>query len=484
MSYAGDLGDKISVSDIALCRTMDGASIKCLEYKLPGNYTIKSYDLDTARHQLLLCVSNQGGRNHTLALFDLNKRIFIWTKDIDHSYGHTFLLGANKIIQTYDFKRTVCYSRHTGQQLWTAKDGTILLDDKNDVAMFRSGSVADLNTGNIKWQGHLQLNYPYSSITYVSNDAVIIELHGLYYINLATGRQWDMPGRTLDETYYYDRNAQGLQAATVEVPVYCKQRQLPTEGSFGQLLVADGRIYFSSADDIMCLDSNGNRIWHKPLPDNASSYSMLALCGRNLLLVNTGYIRSQAGTEIPFGFPYVIAFDKLRGFKYFIDYPATKMFIGSTVINNDTLLLCCDDYLHSYNLKNGTVINREDISKSGLQHCKLYQPEDVYCEAGTDSVMALRQRYGDNSFMQNDKNMIQCLSASFLPADTFSNTGLWRAYLKHDNTLLLQNGNKTLLVKDHKKVTSFEGSYPALSGQNLVDVGKDQFRIIEVGSVL
>jgi hypothetical protein len=345
--------------------------LKGIEYTLPDRIFRLNFDSTHQQMSILL----RGVRNDKwlknlgqLVVLNTETKKTVWTDKMNYVGQH--VLQINDMIVKYSGKSQLLNPQN-GMALWSNTVEIIQVDRLKKMG-FGYGLMkqnrlfgVDLATGEDVWHRDIPRDYGWNG-SYQPNDSTLIILaSGVHFINLKTGKGWDVEMATGKKDYSgtvatnIAGAALGLLTGTF---MYSTGHNTVTALS-SNALIKDEKIYVASKKNLICLDFNGKERWITPMPKDSMSKSSIFIHDSTLYMVNHGYAYFD-GKEISFGKSFIAAYDLGTGKTLYQDAVSGVDIIADIHLDRDNIVLLTKDKLLKYELQSGKLITDIAIKNS------------------------------------------------------------------------------------------------------------------------
>ncbi len=430
-------------------------------------------------------------------VYDLANDTVMWFADDDFlvsrvvKYG-TFYLHIEK-------NKCSRLNGETGKRLWTAPFFVYHVDPVRKIALgykidkSRSTTILqglNLVDGKVLWERSLSKRYGWNEAVSLDTSSVLVVSEGLHLVRLNDGSGWDYSAVTGElNTAEGVASISALTALTIAAALNGSFISMPTPPSqvvydvVSNVCQDSAGFYFAAKNQISCVDLNGQLKWCTDLPDNVTSKSFLIKNGNTLYLINTGYAyRNQK--QIPYGNPFISAYDALTGRKAFFK----SIHDSSSPINNykfqdDTLYLLFDDRIVGIRLANGSLVYDKTVECPD-EKMMAFAGSKI-CVKTDKSYPCLALRDLSQHCILMDNNDVWVLNNNMDLVQKIKKDDYYIHYLDENEYSYFAHGNKTIVVNAENEIMAtldiFENLYKR--GSKLFAVLKKSVIVVSLNDI-
>jgi PQQ-like domain len=345
--------------------------LKAIEYTLADRVFRLNYDSTNQQMSILL----RGVRNDKwlknlgqLVVLNTETKKTVWTDKMNYVGQH--VLQINDMIVKYSGKSELLNPQN-GRTLWSNTVEIIQVDRQKKIGLgyglMKQNRLfgVDLATGEDMWHRDIPRDYGWNG-SYQPNDSTIIILaSGVHFINLKTGKGWDVEMATGKKDYSgtVATNIAGAALGLLTGTFMYSTGHNTVTGLSSNALIKEDKIYVASKKNLICLDFNGKERWITPMPKDSMSKSSIFIRDSTLYMVNHGYAYFN-GKEIPFGKSFIAAFDLATGKTQYLDAISGVDVVEDIRLDSENIVLLAKDKLLKYELQSGKLITDIVIKNS------------------------------------------------------------------------------------------------------------------------
>jgi PQQ-like domain len=431
-------------------------------------------------------IKNERRLNNTgklVLLYPKNKQI-IWSEKMN--YLGQSLLQADDLILKYSGK-SESLNPHNGQTLWSNNTGIFRLNKQNTVGVGYGLMKAerlygvDLKTGDDLWHRDIARDYGWNGSYQINDSTLLILASGVHSINLNNGKGWDFDMVTGKKDYSGTVAANiagvalGLLTGTF---MFTSGHSTVTEVA-SNALVKDDKIYVASKQKVACLDFAGKLQWLTAIPKDSTSKSSIFIHDSTVFMVNYGYAFFN-GEQIPFGKPFIAAFDELTGRKKYQESIENVDFINDYEKRNNEIMLLTNNKLLKYDLISGKLITDIAIKNTKDDPLKSFVGDQIFEKNNDDTYQSVVRSDTSNWVIATQKNTLITFDKDLnaLKEQDFDQLYVKR---KHgQNIIFLKNKNEIIVLdQSHKAKAIIKGDYNCFFTNSKVFLSKDN-QLIDV----
>jgi hypothetical protein len=475
-----------------------GEAIPALRYDFPER--IENFYIDTLSRQLTVQTRGlwQGGpalkAKGKMIRYDLDQHKTGWENSISYTMERYSQYGST-LIQTTANKSTRL-DINTGLPLWEATSSFYHVNEEKKTALgykFNSFMAApslsklqgyDLQTGQDVWDREISREWGWNDLFYLNENTLLVVASGLHTVDINNGMGWDFPAVTgrKDYTGVIAANALGLAAGLLTGTYVMSTGADVVRELVSNVLHDDNNLYFASGNMICRLDSDGQLIWSKSLPEEHTSKSTIFIKEGVIYLINRGYA-FMGYRKIHIGTPFLAAFRQFDGAQLYFKLlgEGKKDAVNGLKLTADHQLhLLFKNRLETYDLTEGVRTGLQSFNAETKESLEGFVGSQVYLQAADSTFTSLAMADGGRQYVFTSEGKIFALDTAEEGIEEIPGTHLWTRYYHSEELIFLARKNKTIVLDPtHQKVATLNASKEAtVVGTRLYDrQGKGIFSI-------
>jgi hypothetical protein len=461
--------------------------IKGTEYTLPERiYGVHFDSINQYMSVELRGIKNERRLNNTgnLLMFRPKTKQTMWTERMN--YLGQSLIQADDLILKYSGK-TECLNPHNGQTFWSNNTGIFRLNKQNTVGvgygLMRPERLfgVDLKTGDDIWHRDISRDYGWNGSYQINDSTLLILASGVHSINLKNGKGWDFDMVTGKKDYSGTvvANIAGIALGLLTGVFAVTTGHSTVTDISSNALVKNEKIYVASKQKLACLDLAGNQNWLSVIPKDSTSKSSIFIQDSTVFMVNYGYA-SFNGEFIPFGKPFIAAFDELTGKKIYQTDLKGINFINDYEKRKNEIVLIAPDKLLKYDLISGKFITDMTIKNAKNDPLKTFVGDQVFEKNNNDSYQSVTLFDSTNWVVATQKNTVITFDNNLnaLKEQDFEQLYVKRKHAQ--NSTFLRNKNEIILLDQNNKAKAIiKGDYNYFFSNKKVFLTKDD-KLIDI----
>lgn len=288
---------------------------------------VNGFDVDTVNQiaYLELREAKKGKIKETggLVAYDLEKNEVRWAKRMDFRKERFLLHDTFPLLTT----KTLTYAldRTTGEELWHShvRIGFCAPGKAYCLGKYASSRTAlaglDLHSGKKIWEYMGGEPENFEAAILAGDSGLVLISDGLHYINFETGRGFYHEARTeVGYLHGMDYFVAGMLFGGLGMLIWSESyasKRNPLGHRVGSelqsVLIHNGLIYFSSLDEIMAVNFDGEVQWSRPLLYSGYIMSKLFVVDDQLYVINYG--NDVAGLQSIDGYMFIETYESSTG---------------------------------------------------------------------------------------------------------------------------------------------------------------------------
>lgn len=450
-----------------------GFPVKVTRYDVSGK--INKWYWDGVSENLLLELSGPDRKGPALLnekilnMIDLKAKEVKWTRKESNNtselkqHGNHYFLADKKKNQSLD--------PETGNTLWESKCDFYFIDPFLNIGVgypvqstSNKLSAIDLSNGRLLWEKKIDRSYGWDDAYMLNDSILLIAVNGVHAIDLRNGREWNYKAKTAKKEIgkMIAINFLGiLVGALTDSYFYQSQADVVSNMTSNMLIDPDDNVLHASRDMISRIDTWGNIIWSKPLPEKLASSSSLFLIDSVVYLINRGYALYN-GEFSMIGDPYFAAFNLEDGNRFYLKkIPEKKEFIRHYQVIGDMLFILFEDKIDTYRLSDGSFIKETKLALQNKEELDVFmQPEGIYLKQNDTLFTDLAVDFGNYNLIKTTVGRVFVMNDSLETFITLDKEELFYKIIDNPHyTLISQNESDYVVLdaSDHAQA-SFTGS--------------------------
>ncbi len=450
-----------------------GFPVKVTRYDVSGK--INKWYWDGVSENLLLELSGPDRKGPALlnekilTMIDLETKEVKWTRKKSNNTSELKQQGNYYFLT--DKKKNQCLDPETGNTLWESKCDFYFIDPFLNIGVgypvqstSNKLSAIDLSNGRLLWEKKIDRSYGWDDAYMLNDSILLIAVNGIHAIDLRNGREWNYKAKTAKKEIgkMIAINFLGiLVGALTDSYFYQSQADVVSDMTSNMLIDPDDNILHASRDKISRIDTWGNIIWSKPLPEKLTSSSSLFLIDSVVYLINRGYAQYN-GEFSMIGDPYFAAFNLEDGNRFYLKkIPEKKEFIRHYQVIGDMLFILFEDKIDTYRLSDGSFIKATKLALQNKEELDVFmQPEGIYLKQNDTLFTNLAVDFGDYNLIKTTEGRFFVMNDSLETFITLDKEELFYKIIDNPHyTLISQNESDYVVLdaSDHAQAT-FTGS--------------------------
>lgn len=450
-----------------------GFPVKVTRYDVSGK--INKWYWDGVSENLLLELSEPDRKGPALLNEKILTMIDLETKEVKWTRTTNYKTSEMKQQGNYYFltnkKKNQCIDPETGNTLWESKCDFYFIDPFLNIGVgypvqstSNKLSAIDLSNGRLLWEKKIDRSYGWDDAYMLNDSILLIAVNGIHAIDLRNGREWNYKAKTAKKEIgkMIAINFLGiLVGALTDSYFYQSQADVVSDMTSNMLIDPEENIIHASRDKISRIDTWGNIIWSKPLPEKLTSSSSLFLIDSVVYLINRGYALYN-GEFSMIGDPYFAAFNLEDGNRFYLKkIPEKKEFIRHYQVIGDMLFILFEDKIDTYRLSDGSFIKETKLALQNKEELDVFmQPEGIYLKQNDTLFTDLAVDFGNYNLIKTTAGRVFVMNDSLETFITLDKEELFYKIIDNPHyTLISQNESDYVVLdaSDHAQA-SFTGS--------------------------
>ena len=450
-----------------------GFPVKVTRYDVSGK--INKWYWDGVSENLLLELSEPDRKGPALLNEKILTMIDLETKEVKWTRTTNYKTSEMKQQGNYYFltnkKKNQCIDPETGNTLWESKCDFYFIDPFLNIGVgypvqstSNKLSAIDLSNGRLLWEKKIDRSYGWDDAYMLNDSILLIAVNGIHAIDLRNGREWNYKAKTAKKEIgkMIAINFLGiLVGALTDSYFYQSQADVVSDMTSNMLIDPEENIIHASRDKISRIDTWGNIIWSKPLPEKLTSSSSLFLIDSVVYLINRGYALYN-GEFSMIGDPYFAAFNLEDGNRFYLKkIPEKKEFIRHYQVIGDMLFILFEDKIDTYRLSDGSFIKETKLALQNKEELDVFmQPEGIYLKQNDTLFSDLAVDFGNYNLIKTTAGRVFVMNDSLETFITLDKEELFYKIIDNPHyTLISQNESDYVVLdaSDHAQA-SFTGS--------------------------
>lgn len=438
-----------------------GFPMKATRYDVSGK--INKWYWDGVSENLLLELSGLDRKGPALlnekilTMIDLETKEVKWTRTMNHKTSE--LKQQSNYYFLTDKKKNQCLDPETGNTLWESKCDFYFIDPFLNIGVgypvqstSNKLSAIDLSNGRLLWEKKIDRSYGWDDAYMLNDSILLIAVNGIHAIDLRNGREWNYKAKTAKKEIgkMIAINFLGiLVGALTDSYFYQSQADVVSDMTSNMLIDPDDNVLHASRDMISRIDTWGNIIWSKPLPEKLTSSSSLFLIDSVVYLINRGYAQYN-GEFSMIGDPYFAAFNLEDGNRFYLKkIPEKKEFIRHYQVIGDMLFILFEDKIDTYRLSDGSLIKETKLALQNKEELDVFmQPEGIYLKQNDTLFTDLAVDFGDYNLIKTTEGRFFVMNDSLETLITLDKEKLFYKIIDNPHYTLISQNESDYVVLD------------------------------------
>ncbi|MDR2684065.1 MAG: hypothetical protein LBB53_01630 [Prevotellaceae bacterium] len=457
---------------------LDNSDIKAIRYK----FSDEIYHFFVDVNSNYLTVQLQGNTNMwndkttgKIIQYDLNNSVLLWNKEENYKNLNLFTVD-NSVIFSND-KQSTFVNSQTGENRFVVKNQIHFVVPQRNIAIGYNTNLygidyrlegINLTNGKVLWKtDKVRRSFGWSDIYCQNDTALLIVSSGFHSIGLKDGKghhiSFETGQRNYKTGYTLGNMAMGLGVMLGHLGVfYIGENMLYNVNS--NVLIDNDFIYFASMKNIVKISKNiDNIVWHKKFAKKEASQSVLFEKDSSIFMVNKG-LASFDNTIIPYGKPFVAAFNKETANENFLTYTEKPIIDFDTLDNN--IYLLTEQKISCFSAKNGKLIKEQVFLQKKFGNLKYFADNKIFISNNNNTFFCLKQSDATNLYLFTD-NKIIILDDDLNVIETENFDNIYVYYAKIGENKLVGNSVKTFIIdKNGTKIAELWASNKAVMVEN------------------
>ena len=313
---------------------VDGKALKAepLEFEKPIYSFRLSPDANTVA--VKMCDVNKKGKWKTnegglLSVYSLTDNKSVIVQDLPYLGAFTYLTNSSFLYRAGTLTR--CYSLANPENfVWEERVNPVLINDSlNFILGYKTQESMklrglELSTGKVMWEKSVPCtkNWGWNESVMLSDTLIVAANNSLDFLNPQTGNLHFIKAKTgyTDKAAIFAAALGGIALGvftgaiggfgTTYIP-YIGPNVIAHTCS--DIVCKDERLYFSDKAGLMCLDTDGNKIWNHAFKSDLAASAHLQMLGDKLCMINYGYGLKGGSVHQVCGKPFISNFDISTG---------------------------------------------------------------------------------------------------------------------------------------------------------------------------
>ncbi|MDR0364328.1 MAG: PQQ-binding-like beta-propeller repeat protein [Bacteroidales bacterium] len=362
---------------------------------------------------------------------------------------------------------------------------SFVLNTDNTISLIKG---IDIPTGKILWSRNMKKNLGLDAMKYLNDSVILISSSGLHAMHIRTGKGWKHNATTTSKSggpigvSIGVGLTLGLLTGLYFIPTY---PYISLYGISSNILIDNHKIYFASADELVCLDEQGKTIWKQKLSKKKSTSSQLFTQNGTLYLMNKGAV-AKGNSILKSGEAYLSAYDANSGSLLFLaniepDNPKPML---DAIVKGNKLCIIYPDQILTLSLSTGAYVKKQPYDANNKGELRYFLGNNVYAIENNEVYDLPHAELGAYCVFTAFKNLLifddkldidKIINIDNLCTHSFSIRDV--DFFKRNNDLLGidSNGNIIAIIRDisDKAVTANNKIYDVKSN-TLLEIDLEQ----------
>lgn len=361
---------------VVVGKKIDGSDLKAQCYTFPQRVETFSMNDDGD----YLCISfretNKSGKylknKGEIGFYDLKNRQLLWKQPIN--YANTRVTCLSEGVLTTQIGNTIALlNKDNGEKRWETDLFPVYTDDSLGLVLGYASATSSklravsLTHGNELWQQKVPHQYGWNEVLELEGNRRLLVADALHKLDFVSGELLTYKGKP---GAHDTKGAllQGLAAAAIGVAgaaasgggyyySYVPVAGNSITGLTSNILAQDSLYYWADREQLSCLDSAFNVVWHTEFADVKASRSQLFIQDGKLFMLNYGYGLRDGTSPKKYGRPFIACYNLQTGEEIFFNRLSVKKdMIEDALRTDDALYMLFDDGL-AYQELTDSVVN-------------------------------------------------------------------------------------------------------------------------------
>jgi hypothetical protein len=462
-------------------RASDGKSIPATRFDL--EYKVFKMVPGADDHSIIL-VTKKSGTKGLLCNLNFKDAQYDWSLGIQN-----FNMRFGKDVIAYNNSNgTYFFSKATGDKLAERPKLPGYVDEPRNLMMAPGLEAINMLTGEVSWKSKVDGRAGWNDVLRINDSITCIAASGVHCINLNTGAGWHYSLTTSRvDKGVGARPMLGVNMFGIMVPL--NYSATGPEGVWGMAsnLLYDSlahRIYFSAADDLVCLDEYGKLQWSFTFAKDKASNARLFRAGDQIIMLNSGMAFFE-DERVRKGDPFLLSINKDNGKLKYLNIFAKNEYIHGHSYQNDTLTVLCYRELYKFRVSDGSTIASGKLNAEELRIDGNINDHPEYYRAAEDgSYRSLSETGGYNYLVNTNKTAFR-LNDRMEIVDSISSGKLFKKLTGHGDYEVLQSSATTVITRNGNPVATLSVSGQTLiTGDRLLVGAADKLYVIDLKGLL